>query len=68
MKIVLELEERELAMVSMGLGFLSSYLNNLSDDEVKQLLKNPDVKRLFDSKNEMIAAITTAHRKPTIHT
>ena len=68
MKIVLELDEREVAMVSMGLGFLTSYIDGMSDEEVQELLKNPDVKRLFDSKNEMLAAITTAHRKPTIHT
>lgn len=60
----MELNEREAAMVAMGLGFLSSYLSGMPEPDMQKLLANPEVKRLFDSRNELLAAVTTASRKP----
>ena len=63
-----EVDEREGAMICMALGMLVTYLEHAPEENIQGLLEDEDMKKLFDSRNEMIAAAINASRKPALNT
>lgn len=63
MKMRLELEEKDMRILGMALGFLEGRMERESEEYIEKLLKDGELEEFFENKNEFLAAMRALSKR-----
>lgn len=63
MKVTLTLDEKEIRVMAIGLGFMEGHFSREDDEYMKKLLEDAELTGFCESKNEFLAVIRQLGKK-----
>lgn len=63
MKLLITLDEAEIRVMAIGLGFMEGHFTRESEEYMKQLLKDAELTEFCESKNEFLVIVRQLLKK-----